>query len=243
MKRVLFILLIILTAATGIFADGVMETRQDFDAFIQAYYQKPEPGRISDAIAYLARNPDIELNDIPMVAGFFSCIFSDNREQRDKWKAEIDALQGNAKDTLAAAFNTIPELLMAKVGPSAYQNDMCWGAFFASGDTRFLEKITDQTIYHVERDDLNLFFAGTSARVSLADRARTHQAVREYLEDRIRTGDETALRELLTREPEDLKNDMAKILSSEKRRGWSEAVLKKFTEKSQKMVLKLIGRN
>ena len=243
MKKASITLFVILVSAISLAAVDKIETRQDLESFIQTYYQNPNPEIVSAAITFLDRNGDLQVNAIPGVMGFFSCIFNDNVTYRDRWKQEIEVLHGNVKDTLSVAFNTIPEVLMAKIGPSASQNEMCWGAFYASGDTRFIEKITDQTIYQTERDDLNLFFTGLSAKCSLADNARKHQSVREYIEERIKNCGETSLKELLTREPEDFRKDMDRILNSEKKRGWSEATLKRFAGKTEKMILKLIGKN
>ena len=242
MKRRLYALLILLVTAFPLYAIDQIETREDMETFIHSYYLHPDPGMVSAAITFLGRENELPVNAIPEVVGFFSRIFNDNDSFRSKWKEEINALQGQTRSALAVAFDTSPEILLARIGLSASWNDLCWGAYFASGDTRYLQKITDQTIYGIERCDINLFFAGSSAKWSLAANARQHPSVREYLQDRIRNEGETALNELLTREPQEIRNEMENILKSQKKRGWNDAVLKKFLEETDREILRLIGQ-
>lgn len=62
-------------------------------------------------------------------------------------------------------------------------NDMLWGAFFASGDKRVVERLVSEMKFCDEKDSLQLFLTGASAKWSLSSNAKQHPSVRGYLED------------------------------------------------------------
>ena len=65
----------------------------------------------------------------------------------------------------------------------AFLNDEYWGAFFATGNSQFINKLVEQLIYWNERNDMDLFLVAVTAKWSLASVAQSDQTVREILED------------------------------------------------------------
>jgi hypothetical protein len=99
---------------------------------------------------------------------------------------------------------------------------MYWGAFFATGRTAFLQKLVDQLRYVDERDDEELFFAGATAKWSLASNAQSDPLVRSTLAGQTLKADQRTralITELLTQPPAQVKQDIADIVRDQRAAG------------------------
>jgi hypothetical protein len=103
----------------------------------------------------------VQKTTVPVVMGFFSEVFAANTDRVPNWQVLIAKQDEQTKTALNRA------LAMSKGGGalhsvdhSAGGNDLFWGAFFASGNPKFIKKLVDQLKYFDERDDFVLFGAG-----------------------------------------------------------------------------------
>ena len=107
-------------------------------------------------------------------------------------------------------------------GHSAGLNDVYWGAFFASGNPKFIRKLIDQLRYWDERDDLSLFFAGATAKWSLASNAQSQVGVRSALEEAKLNADKRTqelITELLAQGPAQVKQEISEIVTKQREVG------------------------
>jgi hypothetical protein len=99
---------------------------------------------------------------------------------------------------------------------------MYWGAFFASGRTAYLQKLVDQLRYCDERDDEVLFFAGATAKWSLASNALSDSLVRATLAGQTLTADQRTralIDELLREGPAQVKQGIAEVVRQQREAG------------------------
>ncbi|MBV9155893.1 MAG: hypothetical protein JO097_06505 [Acidobacteriaceae bacterium] len=107
-------------------------------------------------------------------------------------------------------------------GHSPQLNDGWWAAFFASGNPRFVDKIVDQLQYFDERTDEMLFFAGATAKWSLASNARTHSLVQSAIEKAKATTisrKQELLDEVLKKDPARIKQEISEIVQRQREAG------------------------
>ena len=79
--------------------------------------------------------------------------------------------------TFLEAMDTNIEELISKTEISPILNDMYWGAFFASGDVSYIDKLIDKLQYINERENKDLFLAAGTAKWSLGSNALFHPKV------------------------------------------------------------------
>jgi|GEM_PF-1778890 len=161
------------------------QPKLDFDAFFEGYYRDPQPDMVGAALAFAGANIPFDNEQVfaPLVA-FFVEVFADNPERMPEWLAVIDQLPEKARQALklAAVASSDPDKMFAGIEPSPMLNDLCWGAFFASGDQKYLSRLMAQVSHLDEREDLNLYLSAVSAKWSLASNLRTHDAVKAAIE-------------------------------------------------------------
>lgn len=203
----------------------VFKTPDDVSSFVQTYYQRPRPELIADLIRSL--DPAAGLAQHPTgaapLASFFSEVFAANPGRMAEWQALIPAQDATARGVLeqAVALSKGGGVLRL-TGHSAPLNDMYWGAFFATGRTVFLQKLVDQLRYVDEREDEALFFAGATAKWSLASNAQSHDLVRGILKSQTLTADQRTqalITELLTEGPAQVKREMAAVVQQQREAG------------------------
>jgi hypothetical protein len=138
-----------------------LNTRDDVSVFMEAYYLQPRPDLIAGLIDALQPTGFVQKTTVPVVMGFFSEVFAANTDRVPNWQVLIAKQDEQTKTALNRA------LAMSKGGGalhsvdhSAGGNDLFWGAFFASGNPKFIKKLVDQLKYFDERDDFVLFGAG-----------------------------------------------------------------------------------
>jgi hypothetical protein len=162
-------------------------TQKDFDHFIAFYYQSPHPELIPAAISYMGKAgiPENEDHYAPFL-GFYAEVFASNKEMMPQWREKIGLTSGKTKDLLETAMNLAsdPENMLkadANIEQPSF-NDLCWGAFFASGKEVYLAALVKRLEFLSERTLLMRYVTAGSAQWSLASNAQQHPRVKEYLE-------------------------------------------------------------
>jgi hypothetical protein len=163
-------------------------TPEAYDFMRAYYYLKPSPDLISLAIDYMQKQgiPSKE-NDKGEVIGFFSEVFIANPKMLPKWREAIATTNGDTQSTLlnAIKYSEQPSLL-TQFDPSkdsSKSNDICWGAFYASGKEIYIKALTGRLIYFDEKDNFKLFATAASAQWSLSFNSRHHSRVKAILEE------------------------------------------------------------
>lgn len=200
------------------------QTLEDAEPFIGTYYQKPRPDLIADLIEALPSIGLIEKpNAVPPYIGFFSEVFRLNPSRVPEWQAVIGKQQAPVKQILGRALALSQAGGVTTIeGHSASLNDAYWGAFGASGSPAVLQKLVDQLRYCDERDDEGLFFAGATAKWSLASTAATDGLVRSTLAGHSLTADQRTralITELLTQPPAQIKQEMFEVVKAQRAAG------------------------
>jgi len=199
-------------------------TFSDVDVFIQSYYQHPQPQLISSLIEALDSSGFLRKStNAPSVTGFFSEIFASNPDQISKWQVLIAKREEQTRTVLNNALTTSKTGGVLKLsGHSAELNDEYWGAFFASGNPKYVDKLVDLLQFFDEREDEALFFAGGTAKWSLASNAQTYPAVRSAIEEsKLEANNRTQelITDLLTSGPATVKQQMVEIIRTQKESG------------------------
>ncbi len=167
--------------------------------FLQSYYRSPKSEEEIESFirAVVTGGHFDDIHAQKTVAPFFAVIFSKYPDRAEEWASEIK--NEGAQARVIELSHSIDVLLDDP--PSVVNNDECWGAYFASGDKRFLDKLIETTHYASECEDINLLAAGGSAKWSLSSNAERDPTIWTAIESAIADGRDD-LHELLTEEPE-----------------------------------------
>jgi hypothetical protein len=101
-------------------------------------------------------------------------------------------------------------------------NDMMWGAYFGTGNSKYLERLISELKYINREDSLVLFLTGNSAKWSLCSNARQHQSIDKFIRTKMNTSPESlrvVLSEILTAEPKTLRDEFTARLKEMKAKG------------------------
>ena len=201
-----------------------LRTPEDFDAFTDTYYLQPQPEGIAYAISTLSPSGVLQIPQAvgPMTA-FFSEVFAANPSRLAEWQQIIDKQPLVPKTALGRALSwSKAGGVLGLDGRSPEMNDLYWGAFFASGNPMYVRKLLELAPFAEERNDFNLWGAGSTAKWSLASNGRRHTLVRTILEGERRTADKRTqdlITELLTRDPARIKKEAFDIYAQQKAAG------------------------
>jgi hypothetical protein len=190
-----------------------LRTPEDFDKFLNKYYQDPHPERIAGAMVSLTSSGVLQIPEaVGVIMGFFSEVFLTNPLRLSEWQPVIDKQPGFAKSVLDSALlwsKAGGVLLLA--GQSAQMSYFYWGAFFASGNPAYVKKLVELAGFSAEQNDLTLWTMGSQAKFSLATNSRQHPVLRSILEEEKRTADKPTrdlIDQILTRDPRRMQWEM-----------------------------------
>ena len=225
--RITAFLLVLATADLGIAqtSSPELKTLKEVSDFIQTYYLHPQPEVIGNVIEALRPSGYLQKrNNINPLVGFFSKIFAANPNWLPEWQLLIAKQDEQTKAALdlALSANKTGGVLNNISDHAAGVNDVYWGAFFARGNPKFVHRLVDQLRFFDERDDQALFFAGATAMWSLASVAQTQPAVRSAIEEAKPKADKRTqelISELLTQDPESIKQEMRDIVRHQQEAG------------------------
>ena len=202
-------------------------------SYIQTYYRSPQPGRITAFIrslgtVYPMTNPSAN----QAVAAFLSEVFRSNPKDVEAWRMSA----GPANSRAAAVVSLATTLMNNRNGVldvhevSATTNDMYWGAFFASGNRQYVDKLIEElALYDTSRyphkstdaafdskADFDSFSAGATAAWSLSANladSTVKQAVAEAAAQATGRAREV-LHDVLTKSPAGIKADYRATINS-----------------------------
>lgn len=199
-----------------------LNTREEVGAFMMTYYLRPQPDLIAGLIDALHSTGFVQ-HAVSNTIGFFSEVFAANPDRIPGWQVLIAKQDERTKTTLGRALTmSNGGGVLHIVEHSAEVNDIYWGAFFASGNPKFIKRLVDQLKYFDERDDFNLFMAGGTAKWSLASNAQSRPGVRTAIERAKLTADKRTqdlTTELLVEDPERIKQELREIITKQERAG------------------------
>jgi hypothetical protein len=204
-----------------------LKTIHDLGEFMQTYYRQPRPERIASLIQALHSSGFVErATNEPAVIGFFSEVFAANPDRLSQWQAVIARQDEQTKVALGRALSVSRAGGVLNLeGHSGALNDEYWAAFFATGNPKFIDRLLDQLRYFDERNDEDLFFAGGTAKWSLASNAQTQPEVRFAIEEAKLKADKRTqelITELLAQDPEHIKLEISAIVRMQRESGrWS----------------------
>ena len=197
---------------------------EDVEKFVQTYYQNPRPELLAPLIEAMPMSGFFKrANSGPPFIAFFSEVSVANPSRLPEWQSIIERQDEVTRAALerAVALGKAGGVIVIE-GYSGAVPDFYWGAFFASGNPAFLKKLIDMLKYWDERDNLELFLAGMSAKWSLASNAQSHVLVRSTLEaerlDRDKRTQEL-IAELLVQDPGRIKQDARNIVVRQREAG------------------------
>jgi hypothetical protein len=200
-----------------------IDSLEAFSRLSVTYYRDPHPELIASSIAFLQKTgfPQDQGQVTPLI-GFYAEIFASNREQLPAWTAQISKTTGQTNSTLIAALKYAQDLgSITRVKPeeaNPSSNDMCWGAYFASGKDQYIRALVGRLAYLSERQSLTLFLTAASAQWSLCSNAEQHVAVRRTLEKELAAvppNIQRALEALLTKSPVEIQESMEAVLHAQ----------------------------
>jgi len=206
---------------TPVSAERIMSA-DELSSFVESYYLQPKPERIAGAIASLGPSGYAQKPAWGFVT-FFSEVFAAHPEQLSKWKKIIARQDKTVRDFLQFSLNLIQSggpLSLKEHSPQV--NDMYWGAFFASGHPAYVRRLIDELMYCDERQDMQLFLSGATAKWSLLSNAKSHPLVRQILAQAKNDAD-PKLREILVimdgQNATDVWRDIQDVLAQQKAAG------------------------
>lgn len=201
-----------------------LKTVEDVSAFMQTYYMHPQPNRLADVIEALNPTGFVQrpTNEF-VVIGFFSEVFAANPNRVPEWQNHIAKQDDRTKAILERALSVSKAGgLLNNNGHSPQLNDGWWAAFFASGNPKFVDKIIDQLQYCDNRKDEMLFFAGATAKWSLASNARTNTLVRSAIENakaKASARQQELINEVLNEDPARIKQEIKETVQRQREAG------------------------
>jgi len=198
----------------------VINTDAAASEFIDFYYLHPRPDLTLSALQYFSRNRMLERNTLlAPFSGFLSQVFRKNPEIAAQCARGLNSpaerkllvyavwLSGleNAPDLLKTiatgapaeigelvkqfTFQVPPDMLADPIR-SPGSIDALWGAFFATGDRRYVEKVLSVLPWLEDKRDQDRSEIGSAAGWSLATNAAKQPAVLEILQQNAKTAPE-----------------------------------------------------
>ncbi|MBD0404979.1 hypothetical protein [Flammeovirga sp. EKP202] len=193
--------------------------QNDFTKTLHHYYLEKDEKLLEHSIEFFNSNKFNSEQLTPMITGFYGGLFLKDAEVKEEFKIgfqkfEDPLLRKLFKQLLKA--EDIDELMNGfPISPS--QNDMNWAAFFSTGNTKYLTVILKNATHAENREDLNLFLTGASAKWSLASNAQNHKRVSNFLKKNKEYKDLS--KDILEKEPADFKKQIREVIIQERAKG------------------------
>jgi hypothetical protein len=191
-----------------------------FWRFLTYYYQEPRPELVTSAISYMQQDgvPHRREQFAPLL-GFFAEVFASNEGRLPGWKTEVAKTTGDANRVLALALQYAQNLALITQfdpeKPDPGRNDMCWGAYFASGKQQYVGALVERLAYLSERRSYMLFITAGTAQWSLFSNARQHPCVKKLLDLALLTAPpavKKAIGDALSESPGEIKESMLQVV-------------------------------
>ena len=208
-----FLLLFFLSLSIVCYAQQDIPSRYYTGKF-QDFYQHPSSTLLTDIITAIDNDTTASTNPTGQASsfGFLVAAF----EKFNVVGASFPKLAGNLKHSkplvqYSLMLSQRKDTILNWVGHSPSINDMRWGAFFASGDTRYLSRLVYEMEYYDRDDSLKSFLASATAKWSLCSNALQFSEVKNYLVNAKDTCNKylrSQIEETLNSSPEDLRDKL-----------------------------------
>lgn len=228
MKLILKLILLFLLPLCPLFPDepGLSQAKAEYEAFVKFYYKHKDVSHMNDAISFVGRCDFTSKPDavFPVIT-FFAVIFSENPEKVEGWQELINQQNKVTQALFEKAIDLSKDLgkIFETDTATARFNDLCWAAFFASGDVKYISKVIANLKYCDERKDMMLFLAGASAKWSLSSNARIHAKVKKTLNAAALTEKDPRVKshisEILNQTPSSIQQETISTLKDQKAKG------------------------
>ena len=180
MKNIFHIILV-LVSTTILFAQN---RAPNYSKDMQEYFMDPKYSNLCKIMKLYDEDEEIKNNpsrQMPIM-GYFCVAFSnikidsvDLREQISNKYSKNELIQQCYE--MSQDIETILTIDKHEAG----MNDFYWGAFFASGEQKYIERIASELKYVKEKDFLMLYLAGSSAKWSLCSNSKQYPLVKKHL--------------------------------------------------------------
>lgn len=156
----------------------------NFGVRLQGYFMNPSYSElIALAHTYVADTALQHKSSAQMsMMGFFAVGFSNVKQD----SADLRTLFDNdfSKNQLLQQCYDLSKHIESIMAIDKHEpgiNDFYWGAFFASGEKKYVKRIASELMNVAEKDSLMLYLAGSSAKWSLCSNARQYPLVKSHL--------------------------------------------------------------
>jgi hypothetical protein len=212
-KKLWLICLLLLSA--GCYAQNIIPPEKR-GKVLQSFFTHPGSALFTDIILSMDNDNSVKNKEglIAPLTGFITeglCRYKNEREKYEKLGAQLKNIKNLYNDCLKLSL-VKDTLLNWGGGHNASVNDLHWGGFFASGDTRYLDVLISEMKYS-DSKDLTLYLAAISAKWSLCSNAITYTQVKDYLEsikEKVHWELKPHLVEVLNSDPGAIKDEMMK---------------------------------
>jgi|GEM_PF-982625 len=180
---------------------------------LQSFFTNPGSDLFTSIILSMDDDSSVKNNKgiILPLTGFITeglCRYKDEREKYEKLGSRLKNINNIYNNCLKLSL--VKDTILNWGEHNAAVNDLHWGAFFASGDTRYLDVLVSEMKY-CDSKDINLFVTATSARWSLCSNAIAYVQVKNYLEsikEKVHWELKPYILEVLNSDPGDIRNKM-----------------------------------
>jgi hypothetical protein len=200
------------------------QTPPTYPDIVQEYYHQPHPQLVDLLITHLNEMTADSLrqqqlkNQEPTILAFFSALNTKDAAVKTELAAKLgQIISPRLRSLMQLSLTSSPQEVFDKAPLSPAYNDMAWSAYFATGDTHYLDLLLANCHHAAERHDRNLFFTGASARWSLCSVAHQDATVRAYLASLPKPSQD--VKALLKADPDELKQEMFTIYAQYQKRG------------------------
>ena len=202
-----------------------ISTADDAEKFLQTYYEKPRPELIQPLIVAAQRLGILERPHArPPYIGFLSEVIATNSDRLADWRKFFATQTQSAKSVFEDAVKLSENGGVLSVeGRSNGLNDMYWGAFFATGQPKFIAKLIEQLRLYEEELNYLDFMAGATAKWSLSSNAKRHARVKQVLEASVEKVDQNtrkAIVDLLQKDPDVIRQELFALARQRWGRHW-----------------------
>jgi hypothetical protein len=191
--------------------------QRNISEILQTYYLYQDKDLVEKTIEML-NSPNTEYKRYePLLVGFYGALFSLDPVVKNNVNSNLDRLVNPDFKKLFKHLSTSNiDSIYAKTPLSPEYNDMNWASYFATGDTKFLDKIIANATHAEDRVDRNLFLTGASAQWSLCSNARQDKRVKEHL---TALKENKAIQAILGKDPQEFRQEMIDIIKAQRAKG------------------------
>jgi hypothetical protein len=190
--------------------NNISQEKKDDD--LQSFFQRPSSSRLTEIIKKLDSDSTLssDPNSQAPIIGFLTVALARYRDHQDAYLKLASGLK-SSQNLVFFCFRLSQkkDTILHWTGHHPSLNDMFWGAYFASGDTRYLKRLVSEMALCERTDSLMLFMTGSSAKWSLCSNACQYPEVKKYLTDAIKTSPNNLLpyiKETLELSPSEVKD-------------------------------------